>query len=368
MPRNGRKKVLFAIESLGGGGAERVFVSLLEQLNRKIVEPGCVFNTSNHVFRIPRGVKSFVLGMGEARETIFKLNRIIRQESPGAILSFVGPMNIEVILASALSKHRHTLIISEQSTPSARTFSKGDTLERALIKKFYPWANRIIAVCRGVKEDLVRNFNLSPRKIRVIHNGIDIEGVKRQSHEPVTEHPWFREKVPILINVASLRAIKGQQYLLRAFEKVRRRVECRLVILGQGEKEKELKNLAKSLGVSRDVAFLGFQENPFKFMKGASVFVLSSLCEGLPLVLLEAMAVGTPVISTDCPSGPREIIKHSQNGLLVPARDVTSLARAMMQVLTHERLARHVASRAGHDVWNYSIERTAEKYMSLFKN
>ena len=133
-------------------------------------------------------------------------------------------------------------------------------------------------------------------------------------------NPEFQElfSFPVVINVARLEEQKGQEYLIRSFVRIKKEIPLtKLVILGEGHLEHKLRDLAKGLGLEQDVVFLGWQKNPFKFLAYSKVFVLSSLWEGFPNTLLEAMALGLPVISTDCPSGPNEIIKHGENGFLI---------------------------------------------------
>jgi glycosyltransferase involved in cell wall biosynthesis len=238
---------------------------------------------------------------------------------------------------------------------------------RLLMKALYPRADRIVAVSEGVGRDLVNNFGLSVEKIEVIYNCVNIEKVQQLGQERVTEHPWFSYDTPIIISVGHLSEGKGQRYLLEAFKIARQQLKCRLVLLGEGPKAKDLIKLAADLQIMEDVAFLGFQRNPFKFMARAKVFVLSSLYEGFPNILLEAMACGTPVISTDCPSGPNEIIRNDVNGILVPVKDSQALASALLSLLGDKELARSISEQALKGIEKYSVKHLAKRFSELFR-
>lgn len=357
-----KKKVIFAIWRFSGSGPQRVLVNLLENLDRKKIEPSCIICNSNHVFWPPLDIKTRLLGPGNI---ITQIEEIIDTEKPDIVFGFLGRINLAVILAGIFSHQRPKLIVTERTTLSfAGTTPK--TIKNS-IKALYPKAHKIIAISEGVKKDLVENFNMPEEKIQVIYNGVDIEKVRDLAKEEVTEHPWFKENMPIIINVASLKTVKGQQYLLKAFKIARKKVNCRLVILGKGRKENELKRLSEELNIQNDVAFLGFQNNPFKFMTNSSVFVLSSIYEGLPNVILESMVCDTPVISTDCPSGPNEIIKDGINGILVPVKNEKKLAETIINLLNNKSLVKKISSNVKKDIKKFSIEKMVEEYSRLFR-
>lgn len=346
---------------------------------------------SNHVFEIPPDVKVYTLHLPATRSVrqvfrfvraVFKIRRIINKENPDVILSFLNRVNICVALANLISRGDARLILSEHTTSSVQLAQEshiGSTkLQRImayaasrtigfLMKVFYPRADRIVAVSEGVKMDLVKNFGLPREKIEVIYNYVNIARVQRLARQEVTEHSWFSYDTPIIICVGHLTGGKGQRYLLEAFKTVRQQLSCRLLLLGEGPKEKDLIRLAADLQIPEDVAFLGFQTNPFKFMARAKVFVLPSLYEGFPNILLEAMACGTPVVSTDCPSGPNEIIENGVTGILVPMKDAEALASALLTLLENEDLARSMSAAALKGIERYSVKHLARRYSELFR-
>jgi glycosyltransferase involved in cell wall biosynthesis len=277
-------------------------------------------------------------------------------------------VNLVAIFTRFLSmqiKSRAKLLISERTTPSIELKGKLYGTIRLMIKKFYPLADRIIVNSKGIKKDLVVNFGLPEWKIDVLYNPMDIKKIKMFAEEELKEHSWFLGGIPIIINVGSLNVPKAQEYLLRAFRIVREKVNCRLVILGEGIKKNELEQLAMDLGINNDVAFLGFQNNPFKFISRSSVFVLSSVYEGFPNVLIEAMACGTPVISTRCQSGPEDIITDSVNGLLVPIKDAEKMAEAILTIINNPDLSSAMASKAKETVLRFDVKNAIKNYEKL---
>lgn len=197
---------------------------------------------------------------------------------------------------------------------------------------FYNKADRIFAVSNAIKDDLVKNFRLDENKIRVIYNPYDIERIKKLSQEQIEEEYKEIFQKPTIITAGRLSKQKGQWHLIRALKKVKEKIpEAKLVILGNGELENYLKELAAGLGLEKDVYLLGFQKNPFKYIARSTLYVFPSLYEGFPNALCEAMACGIPVISADCKSGPREIlapgsdinmetknIEYEKYGVLIP--------------------------------------------------
>jgi len=245
--------------------------------------------------------------------------------------------------------------------------------ELPLIRRLLVWistyltlrlVDAIVAVSHGVAEDFARSFNIALRKIQVIYNPIVDEELLKKAEEPL-DHPWFQKgEPPVILAAGRLHVQKDFPTLLRAFALVRREIPSRLVILGEGEKRKELEELAQELGIREHLDLPGFVENPYKYMKRAAVFVLSSQWEGLPTVLVEAMACGCPVVSTDCPSGPREILENGKWGKLVPPGDPVKLAEAIKEVLTNRTCL--PADYSTYVLNSFSSFAVAERYLSVF--
>ncbi|MEM2772331.1 MAG: glycosyltransferase [Candidatus Pacearchaeota archaeon] len=372
---NRKKKIIFVIPNLGKGGAERVFANILRKLSRNKFEIVSIFYDNNHIYEIPDDIKIYNLDLSGTPNffkkiyrnivRIMKISQIIKNEKPDVVFSFINRVNLSTIISKILSRSKTKVIISERNTPSLQQRGFLGFITKLFMRIIYNKADCIIAVSNGVKNDLIKNFGIKENKISVIYNPIDIDEIQKLSKEEITECEWFKEDIPIIINVGSLTEKKGHKYLLHAFKIVREKVNCRLVILGEGPKEKELKELAKNLGISNDVKFLGFQKNPFKFIAKSNIFVLSSLFEGFPNVLIEAMVCGVPVISTNCPSGPDEIINNGTTGFLVGVYDEQKMADRILEVITNKSLIGKLTKNAFESIKKFDVSKIIEQYINL---
>ncbi len=224
-------------------------------------------------------------------------------------------------------------------------------------------ADAIVAVSEGVADELARHTGLPRKQIVVIHNAVVSDAVLAKAAEPVP-HPWFAPgQPPVILGVGRLTEQKDFPTLIRAFARVRSERASRLVIVGDGKPEARaaLLRLASALGCADDLSLPGFTHNPFCYMANAGVFVLSSLHEGLPGVLIQALACGAPVVSTDCPSGPREILEAGRYGQLVDTGDDTAMAGAILAALRHggDRAPRVARGR------QFSVDRAVDRYLGL---
>jgi glycosyltransferase involved in cell wall biosynthesis len=202
-----------------------------------------------------------------------------------------------------------------------------------LVRRFYRWADGIVAVSKGVADDLVQVTGLPPERIQVIYNPIVTPELMAKAQDTL-DHPWFGPgQPPVILAVGRLDPQKDFHTLIRAFAQVRQIRLSRLLILGEGEERQALEALVCQLGLQDDVCLPGFVANPYPYMTRAGVFVLSSRWEGLPGVLIEALYCGVPLVSTDCPSGPREILANGQYGKLVPVGDVVAMTQAIVAML-----------------------------------
>jgi len=206
-------------------------------------------------------------------------------------------------------------------------------VRKRTIRRWYPAAAAVIAVSHGVRTDLRENFGIPPSLLHTIHNPVVTETLLQQANEPLV-HPWFAPgQPPVIVSVGRLRPQKDFATLIRAFHGLRMERDCRLLILGEGKERPALETLIADLGLQRDVQLPGFVANPLPYMKKAALFVLSSAWEGFGNVLVEALATGVPVVATDCPSGPSEILEDGRFGQLVPVGDVPALTTAMRETL-----------------------------------
>lgn len=329
--------LLVVSQSLRGGGAERVITVLLRHLDRKRFKPSLVLFAREGPFLedIPPDVQ--VYGLGERNpynllRTAARLRRVIREARPSVILSVLKHPNLLTLAVRQAFFRDIPVVLTERSILSLNlTSDRGRLLKRLLHRRLYPCAQRIIAVSSAVREDLERRFGLSGERIQVIPNPCDIERVQGLAREEPDLK--FDRSIPTVVAVGRLTKVKGFSYLLQAFAAVARERGCRLLILGEGEERPALGRQAAELGIADRVLMPGFRRNPFAYMARSHVFVLSSLSEGFPNVIVEALACGIPVVSTSWPSGPGEPITDGVNGLLVPPANPGALAQGMARLL-----------------------------------
>ena len=300
------------------------------------------------------------------------LVRYLRRERPAALLAVKTHQNLEAVWARQLAGVPTRVVISERDTLSQKILHKKRSWRwrdlPALIKRVYLCADAIVAVSNGVADDLSLHTGTLRQRITTIYNPVVTPELLRQAQAQL-EHPWFtQDSPPVVLGVGRFAVQKDFPTLLRAFARVRAKREVRLVILGgeddalkDAQRRAELNTLATSLGIAADVALPGFVTNPFVYMAHAQVFVLSSAWEGLPGVLIQALACGCPVVSTDCPHGPAEILAGRGCGPLVPIGDDAALAAAIDSVLDVPPDPERLRLRAAE----FSVERAVDSYLDL---
>jgi len=331
-------KIALFLPSLRGGGAERVMLNLSKGLINHGYQVNLVLVKAegDYLSQVPAGVRIMDLKSPRVLLSLSGLINYLRHEQPIAMLSAMGHTNIIAIWAKRIAGVKTKLVVSEHSTLSKVTKQTRNTRSRImpLLMRFtYPKADAVIAVSKGVAEDLAQVIGLSRSLIQVIYNPVVDEELLAKSHEPL-DHPWFQpDEPPVILSVGRLTQVKDYSTLLRAFALVRAKVPARLMILGEGEDRSHLEKLTQELDIAEDVAMPGFVYNPYNYMAKAKVFALSSQWEGFGMVLVEAMACGTPVVSTNCPYGPSEILADGKYGKLVPVGNPETLAIAILQTL-----------------------------------
>lgn len=286
--------------------------------------------------------------------------RYVRMHRPSVLLSATPFADASALYAAALSKARLPVVVTMHSV----RFREGHWLRMS--RALYPQAAALVAVSRGVGEAAARTLGLPAGDVATIHNPVPSGDVWRLSAASV-EHPWFAEgQVPVVLAVGRDAPQKDYPTLMEAFARVRGALPARLVVLGDltDRLRARLMASARRLGVADDVACLGFDANPFRYMRRASVFVLSSRQEGLPTVLVEALACGTPVVSTDAPHGPREILGDGAFGKLVGVGASEALAEAIVDVLRGDHPSAVALRRRAED---FSLESAVWRYLAVFR-
>ena len=273
----------------------------------------------------------------------------LREQRPDALLSLGTQSNLAAILARELAEVPVRVVVSERNTLSVVVRHARAPFRKAyprLIHAVYPAADAIVAVSRGVAHDLAVKAAIPEDCVTPIYNGLDARAVAEASMQPVDD-PWLtNDTCPVVLGVGRLHRQKDFATLLRAFASVRQRRALRLVILGEGPERRALERLARMLSVSDHVHMPGFAANPAAWMRRAAVFVLSSAWEGFPNVVLEALAAGCPVVSTDCPSGSREILADGEYGRLVQVGDHAAMASAILATIAAPPRAPRLLARA----------------------
>jgi glycosyltransferase involved in cell wall biosynthesis len=311
-------------------------------------------------------------GMGMLKRLLRRLPPLIaylRRARPDAVLAAEPRYNVLAVWGRRLSGLGGRVVISERIQASHHAASGGPWGNQGpsgLLRSAYLAADAIVAVSDGVADDLASHADLPREKITTVYNPVVGPELELRAREPL-DHPWFAPgAAPVILAAGRLDPQKDFATLLRAFAQVRARRPARLLILGAPSLAApghagELAALADNLGIAADVAMPGFADNPFAFMARAAVFVLSSRYEGLPGVLIQALACGCPVVSTDCPSGPAEVLEGGRLGPLVAVGDAAGMAAAI------ERLLDHPPPRADLEAGarRFEVERSVDRYLDL---
>jgi glycosyltransferase involved in cell wall biosynthesis len=333
-----REPIAFFLPSLRSGGAERVILNLAHGLVERGFPVDLVLATAEGGFldQLSPDVRLVDLKAKRVLQSLVPLTNYLRRERPRVLVPSMSHANVVALWAARLSGRRTPVMVTVHTTMSQYASTQGRLARLvwpSLLRTFYPWAAHVIAVSAGAADDLARTSGLPRDRIKVIYNPVITPSVLAGANQ-IPDHPWFTPgQPPVILGVGRLTPPKDFPTLIRAFALVRSRRAARLVILGEGEDRAALTALVAELGVAEDVALPGFQENALAYMAAAAVFVLSSAWEGLPTVLIEALAAGSRVVSTDCPSGPREILQEGRLGALVPVGHAAALAEAINNAL-----------------------------------
>lgn len=325
------ERVAIFVAYMGGGGAERAMLKLAGGIARRGNRVDLVLSRAEGEYlpEVHGSVRIVDLGASRVLTSLPRLIRYLRRERPSVMLASLNHVNIVALWARRLARVDTRLVVNEQSTLSLEAPHSARLRHRLvprLIRRFYPWADGIVAVSQGAADDLARTAGLSPDRILVAHNPIVTPELREMAAVPL-DHPWFQPgEAPVVLAAGRLSPQKDFAALIRAVSLVRRRRPVRLLILGEGRERAGLEALAADVGLDGAFDLPGRVLNPYPYMARAAAFVLSSRWEGLPSVLIEALFCGVPVVATDCPSGPMEILEGGKHGLLVPVGDVGALA------------------------------------------
>jgi glycosyltransferase involved in cell wall biosynthesis len=331
-------KIAILIPTLDGGGAERSMVQLANGLaslgfNVHLV----VALNADGVYKkeVGEGVSLFDLRARRFRYVPYRLHRYMIVHKPN--IAVTALMNDWVLAMKLIMGYSTKVIISERIAFSESFGKQSGFMSKLMVflsRKLYPHADRIVGVSRGVSDDLLRIGLARNEQIRTIYNPVMNDQFFRMLGEKPSM-PLLHGEIPNFIAVGRFAYQKNYPVLLNAFALVRKNRPCRLIILGEGLLRTAMERQIESLGLRDDVLMPGFIGNPFPYMSGADCFVQASKFEGLPGTLIQALACGVTPVSTDCPSGPAEILENGKYGILVPVDDVEALARGMENALAN---------------------------------
>ncbi len=362
-------KLAIFLPSLGGGGAERVMVNLAHIFAERGFKVDIVLAEAEGPYLREVHPKVRVVNLRSTRVifSLFGLMRYLRRERPQVLLSALEHTNVVALLAQRLSGVSVRTVVGVHNTLTRSTVNAQSLNVRSMpfwLWLSYPWAYAVTAVSEGVAKDLEHIVRLPREQVKVIYNPVVTPELLKKAHESLDTHPWFAaNEPPVVLGVGRLTPQKDFPTLIKAFALVKHNLPARLMILGEGEDRPQLEVLVRDLGLEADVSLPGFVDNPFKYMRHAGVFVLSSLWEGLPTVLIEALASGATVVSTDCPSGPMEILEAGRWGRLTPVGDVAALAQAIQEALTDPNDSKEEAVQRARD--RFGLNEVADRYLEV---
>jgi glycosyltransferase involved in cell wall biosynthesis len=369
----------FILPALEGGGVGRFVLSLCQGFMNNGIQVDLVLARAEGemIQDIPAGINLIALNSSRSSNfsrklklifSLLPLFRYFRRHNPDVVFPIWYGADIFVILTLRLSSifKRNTLVVFTVHNVST-LIGSFPSVPRQHLAKVSMWlslrlADKAVAVSKGVAEDFSKVFHFPLEKFRVIYNPLDIEEILAKAKEPFS-HKWYNKGISVILGAGRLEEQKNFRNLIEAFSIVRKEIQAELVILGEGKERKHLEALIEEFGLEDDVDLPGFVANPFPYIKNASVFVLSSDYEGLSMVILEALTLGTPVVSTNCPSGPSEILENGKYGKLVPVGNSKALAESIVETLRNPLPKEFLQERAK----DFSLDIAVRKYLDLIE-
>lgn len=351
---------LFVLENLSNGGAQRVIATLFPRLDSDLRSSLVLLKSQKSYPLQPKdGQELLELKASRILFALPKLCWLLLRRRPKLVFSSIFFTDIVVYVLASIFASRSKLVFRSCNYFS-EAYPNTQCVSARMLLRAYRHSKLIVCSTEAMRRDFIAHDSRLEKNIVVIPNPVDITELVHRAMGAVS-HPWLMDDdLVVFVSVAKLKAQKNIALLLRAFSLVNN-PKARLLILGKGPELDELKTLSDSLDIRERVCFLGFVENPYPVVRAADVFVLSSDYEGFPNALVEAMALGTAVISTDCPSGPVEIIDHQRDGILVPVRDEQVLSEAMLELLEDENKRLMLASNALLKVQQFQADHIAER-------
>jgi len=373
-PAKRRIRIGFVLTELLGGGAERSMLGIIDALDRARFDPVLVVFVRREDHAPPADAPVIVLAEGGATAPgrltarVRDLAGIIARERLDLVVSFLIGANVVATLAA--KRAGVPVVIGERSAPlavlsPANAALKMQWLWRMLVRRLYPQATAVVTNTRGAGRELVEQFRVPADRIAVIPNAVDLERIRALAAAPLDDAARWPAG-PVLVHVGRFSHAKDHDTLLRAFAIVRAGRPATLVLVGDGEDEARVRALTADLGLDGSVVFTGFTRNPYAYLARATLCVLTSRFEGLPNALLEAMALGIPIVSTACQYGPIELLDGTGDGVLTPVGDPQAFASAVVALLDDEPRRRELSRRGTARAAEFDRRRLAARYEALF--
>jgi len=367
------KRIAFVIPSLGDGGSNRFMIEVAKGMSALGYDVDLIaIDPSGQYANMDLGaVRPFDIGPVQLKgmtvlKAIFFLASYIRRERPKKVMAATTAVNVLLLLANAITFKKTEIIVSERNPirASALHASRINRFYKKLIPFLYPSASSIVAVSQGVAEELIHNFGVPAVKVKVIYNPVVTDELLKLSKEDVADDWFGLAAQPVVVSVGRLHPQKDYSTLIKGFAHLRKHMDARLIILGEGRNRYEIEKLIEELGLTDFIRLPGFAANPYAYMARADLFAIASVYEGICNVIIEALACGCPVVSTDCPGGgPREILEDGKWGHLCPVGDAKALSQSMLESLGSERRSNELKARASY----FSYEASMAKYLQLFE-
>jgi glycosyltransferase involved in cell wall biosynthesis len=361
-----KNKITFFLQDLSGGGAEKMMVQLANNfyINGYEIDMVLVKRRGPYQKELHEGINVVAFNINRTYKSIFNFLKYLIANRPKAIISTLPHINIIAVIINLLL-FKKTKVLVREASPLGNYLSVNYPLIRiaALIAPFiYLFADKCVAISVGLKNELQKRMLFSKGKVICIYNPVINDKVEKfKKNEKVNTLPYFKKKVQVIISVGRLEHVKDFQTLIKAFSIIRNEINSKLIIVGEGSLENILKIQVNSLGLNHNVLFVGFVDNLYEYLQSSDLFVLSSKYEGFGNVLVEALFSDLPIVSTDCPYGPSEILENGKYGCLVPVGDYKSMAEECISILNGEKKFTGLRERA----LEFHVNKIAKDYLNV---
>ena len=379
-------KILFLATTYEYGGVSSVVRNIMDNLNKKEFDITFVVERLDPKhYKLRNDIKFVNINVQPAKgcarkflntfRRLYRLRKSIISENPDIVLSFAFPANCLCLLAFLvplknkpkiiLSEHTELLFIKEKVKTFKENFFR--FIYKMIMFLLYHRAEAIVCVSMSIASHIKRFFLIDPEKVKVIHVPVNIEEIRIRSQEKVHNYE-NSDNLPCIGTISRLLAAKGVNYLIEAFSDLIKRIDARLIIVGDGEEKDNLEKMVRDLKIEDRVSFLGFLENPYNYLRGMDVFVLPSLYEGFPNVVIESMVCNVPVVATRSVGGLQELIDNGVNGLLVPPKDTKSLADSIYSLLRNKELKNRFSNEAYKRIDQFDSHKITKEYEVLMQS